>query len=50
MDKALQAYREATEIVPDEAINGEAAFWVGVTLVDTDRVSEAIPFLKRAYA
>ena len=50
VDKALQSYREATEIVPDEATNGEAAFWVGVTLVDTDRVSEAIPFLKRAYA
>jgi len=36
--------------VPDSAINGEAAFWVGVTLASIDRVDEAIPYLQRAYA
>ena len=49
IEKALAAYREATEIVPDKATNGEAAFWVGVTLADTDRTEEAIPYLVRAY-
>ncbi len=49
IEKALDSYRKATTIVPDEATNGEAAFWVGVTLVDTDRVDEAIPYLNRAY-
>ena len=38
------------DLVPDEATNGEAPFWVGVTLAASDRVEEAMPFLKRAYA
>ncbi len=50
IEKALDSYRIATTIVSDEATNGEAAFWVGVTLVDTDRVDEAIPYLNRAYS
>jgi uncharacterized Ntn-hydrolase superfamily protein len=50
VSKALEAYREATSIVPDEATNGEAAFWVGVTLADTGKAEEAIPYLTRAYA
>ncbi|MBT4140889.1 MAG: DUF1028 domain-containing protein [Candidatus Latescibacteria bacterium] len=49
IDKALLAYQEATEIVPDAATNGEAAFWVGVTLADTGKPEKAIPYLKRAY-
>ncbi|MDA0711443.1 MAG: DUF1028 domain-containing protein [bacterium] len=49
VEKALAAYREATEIVPDAATNGEAAFWVGVTLSDTGRPEEGIPYLARAY-
>jgi uncharacterized Ntn-hydrolase superfamily protein len=48
--RAMEAYVEATTIVPDEATNGEAPFWVGITLVDSGRVDEAIPFLVRAYA
>jgi tetratricopeptide (TPR) repeat protein len=48
MVKAMQAYRKATELVPDRATNGEAAFWVGVTLADSGRVEEAIPYLVRA--
>jgi len=47
--RALQSYAEATAIVPDEATNGEAAFWVGVTLAGSERVEEALPYLRRAY-
>lgn len=47
---ALAAYREATSIVPDAATNGEAAFWVGITLASSSRVEEALPYLARAYA
>ncbi|MCZ6688240.1 MAG: DUF1028 domain-containing protein [Planctomycetota bacterium] len=49
MDKAMAAYKEATTIVPDEATNGEAAFWVGITLVGEKRLDEAIPYMIRAY-
>ena len=47
--RALGLYREATSIVPDAATNGEAAFWVGITLADTGDVEGAIPWLSRAY-
>jgi uncharacterized Ntn-hydrolase superfamily protein len=47
--RAMKAYLEATSVVPDSATNGEAPFWVGVTLADTDRAEEAIPYLRRAY-
>jgi uncharacterized Ntn-hydrolase superfamily protein len=49
MHKALQAYQDALRLVPDAATNGEAAFWVGVTLAGTDKPLEAIPYLNRAY-
>ncbi len=49
IEKALAAYRTATEIVPDKATNGEAAFWVGVTLAEEGKPDQAIPFLARAY-
>lgn len=49
-DKAIAAYKEATTIVPDEATNGEAAFWVGITLInDAKQVDEGITYLLRAY-
>jgi uncharacterized Ntn-hydrolase superfamily protein/kynurenine formamidase len=50
VDRAMQSYSRALEIVPDEATNGEAPFWVGITLAATGRVDEAIPYLQRAYA
>ncbi|MFC1526002.1 DUF1028 domain-containing protein [Candidatus Latescibacterota bacterium] len=50
LDKAMEAYGRATALVPDEATNGEAPFWVGVTLAGADRVDEAIPYLRRAQA
>ena len=49
IEKALAAYRTATEIVPDKATNGEAAFWVGVTLAEEGKPDQAIPYLARAY-
>ena len=50
LDHALEAYRRACEFVPDEATNGEAPFWVGVTLADNGRIDEAIDYLRRAQA
>jgi uncharacterized Ntn-hydrolase superfamily protein len=50
LDLAMEAYAEAMDLVPDEATNGEAPFWVGVTLAASERVDEATPYLRRAYA
>lgn len=50
LDRAMTAYREATSIVPDCATNGEAPFWVGITLASADRIEEATAYLARAYA
>ena len=49
VEEAMEAYRQATNIVPDQATNGEAPFWVGVTLAASGQVDEAIPYLARAY-
>lgn len=48
VEGAMQSYNRAMELIPDEASNGEAPFWVGVTLASIDRVEEAIPYLIRA--
>lgn len=50
VDKALESYSIAMDLVPDEATNGEAPFWVGVTLADTGNEADALPYLQRAYA
>lgn len=50
LDKAMAAYSRAMELVPDSATNGEAPFWVGVTLAASGKVDEAVPYLRRAYA
>lgn len=50
IEAAMDAYRSAMEIVPDSATNGEAPFWVGITLASEDRIDEAVPYLQRAYA
>lgn len=47
---AMESYKQAMNIVPDEATNGEAPFWVGVTLASEGRVDDALPYLRRAYA
>jgi uncharacterized Ntn-hydrolase superfamily protein len=50
LDGAMQAYSDAMDLVPDEVTNGEAPFWVGVTLAAGGREGEAGPYLLRAYA
>lgn len=49
VEAAMQSYRDAMDLVPDEATNGEAPFWVGITLASEGRVDDAIPYLRRAY-
>lgn len=49
-DKAMVAYSRAMELVPDAATNGEAPFWVGVTLATSGKEEQAIPYLLRAQA
>ena len=49
IDSALVAYRRASEFLPDEATNGELAYWVGVTLADQGRVDESLPWFRRAF-
>jgi tetratricopeptide (TPR) repeat protein len=48
--RAMEAYRRAMELVPDEATNGEAPFWVGITLASTGDTEGAVPYLRRAQA
>lgn len=50
IEGAMRAYTRAMELVPDEATNGEAPFWVGITLASIGREDEAIPYLRRAQA
>jgi tetratricopeptide (TPR) repeat protein len=50
LERAMEAYTVAMSLVPDEATNGEAPFWVGVTLAASDRTAEALPYLRRAFA
>jgi uncharacterized Ntn-hydrolase superfamily protein len=47
---AMNAYSAAMQTVPDAATNGEAPFWVGVTLASQGREADALPYLRRAYA
>lgn len=49
-DAAMGAYRSALELAPDAATNGEAAFWVGVTLAAAGREEDASAYLRRAQA
>lgn len=50
VEAAMASYSAAMALVPDEATNGEAPFWVGITLASAGRVDEALPYLARAYA
>lgn len=47
---AVESYRAAMALVPDAATNGEAPFWVGVNLAAAGRETDALPYLRRAYA
>lgn len=50
IDKALESYSAAMKLVPDSATDGEAPFWVGISLASVNRVDDALPYLRRAYA
>jgi uncharacterized Ntn-hydrolase superfamily protein len=50
IEGAMGAYTRAMELVPDQATNGEAPFWVGVTLASIGREDDALPYLLRATA
>lgn len=47
---AVNSYQAAMDLVPDAATNGEAPFWVGITLAAEGRTDDAVPYLRRAYA
>ncbi|MEM1042374.1 MAG: DUF1028 domain-containing protein [Bacteroidota bacterium] len=49
IEAAMASYSAAMALAPDEANNGESAFWVGITLAGVGRVDEAVPYLARAY-
>ncbi len=48
--EALTTYEHATTMLPDEATDGEAAFWTGVAFVAANREADAAPFLRRGAA
>ena len=50
MERATASYSEALALAPDEATNGEAAFWTGIGLASAGQVEEALPYLRRAQA
>ncbi|MSR36714.1 MAG: DUF1028 domain-containing protein, partial [Gemmatimonadetes bacterium] len=47
---AMAAYKAAMELLTDQETNGEAPYWVGITLASQGKEDEAAPYLKRAYA
>src|SRR5262245_35142235 len=50
VEGATSAYLAATPMLRDQAANGEAPFWVGVTLAQNGREGDAAPYLRRAFA
>lgn len=50
VDSALASYRVASQLLPDQATNGELIYWVAVTLADLGRIDESIPLFRRAFA
>lgn len=49
VEEALAAYSAAGAAAPDAATNGEAAFWIGITLASSGEAEQALPYLRRAY-
>lgn len=47
-EAALNAYQAASEMVPDSATGGEAAFWTGIAFAASGQLDEASVFLRRA--
>ncbi len=50
LGRAMEAYSHAMDLVPDPVTNGEAPFWVGVTLAAEGDREGAVPYLRRAFA
>ncbi len=50
IDSAMASYAAAEALLPDSAVNGELAYWHGVTLADQGKIAEAIPLFRRALA
>jgi uncharacterized Ntn-hydrolase superfamily protein len=48
LERAMASYAQALDMAPDQATNGEAAFWTGITLAGEGQVEQAIHFLSRA--
>jgi len=46
IEKAVEAYAKATELVPD---NHEVLFWEAVTLATVGRLEESLPLFKKAF-
>ncbi len=49
-EAALSAYQAASEMVPDSATGGEAAFWTGIAFAAEGRIDEASIYMRRAQA
>jgi uncharacterized Ntn-hydrolase superfamily protein len=50
VDSGLAAIGRATDLLSDEATNGELVYWPAVELVNLGRLDEAIPLFRRAFA
>ena len=50
VERALEEYSTAREMVPDAATNGEMAFWHAVTLASLGRVEASLPLFRAAFA
>ena len=50
VQKALREYATAESMVPDAQTNGEMVFWHAVMLANVNRIDEALPLFKRAFA
>ena len=46
---AIREYAAAEAMVPDQATNGEMAFWHAVMLVNAGRMEESLPLFRRAF-
>jgi uncharacterized Ntn-hydrolase superfamily protein len=50
VDSGLAVIGRATELLSDEATNGELVYWPAVDLANLGRVDKAIPLFRRAFA
>lgn len=50
MAGAMGCYRAALDLLKDEETQGEAPYWVGITLASQGRIEEALSYVRRAHA